>query len=120
MLPLLRPIGEFLWVFVLIQAQRAGVFRGRGGGAADGAGEQRRYLYESSPGMRDRSRVAKPIAENLVPVYPINTALFKMAFAATSSFTGAAVQAKAVKAAASRSQLAVKAEVYPVRRQGAA
>ena len=39
---------------------------------------------------------------------------------AVSSFTGAAVQAKATKAAASRSQLAVKAEVYPVRRQGAA
>ena len=36
-----------------------------------------------------------------------------MAFAATSSFTGAAVQAKAVKAAASRSQLAVKADLYP-------
>ena len=48
-----------------------------------------------------------------MPVYPINTALFKMAFAATSSFTGAAVQAKAVKAAASRSQLAVKADLYP-------
>ena len=32
---------------------------------------------------------------------------------ATSSFTGAAVQAKAVKAAASRSQLAVKADLYP-------
>jgi hypothetical protein len=32
---------------------------------------------------------------------------------ATSSFTGAAVQAKAVKAAASRSQLAVRADIYP-------
>ena len=38
--------------------------------------------------------------------------------AITSSFMGAAVQAKAVRAASSKKQLAVKADLYPVRASG--